>query len=198
MGRVLLRPLAQVGCQQPELGYNRRRGGMYNVSASPTVTDCTLSGNSVFIIGGGMFNDSCAPAVTNCILWNDTASGSVSEFNDTSANVSYSIVQGGYSTGTHIITLDPQFVDAASGNLHLQPSSPAIDQGADCSAVVPGTDQGDNSRWDIASVTNATGLAGVDIGAYEFQGQRANGDSVIAACSANSAGSTPSSGGAPD
>jgi len=155
-----------------------RGGGMSNeYFASPTVSDCTFTGNSAEE-GGGICNriDSL-PTVNNCIFWNDTA-----EFNDTSALVTYSIVQGGYASGTNIITQDPLFVDASSGNLHLQSSSPAIDQGADCSSVVPGTDKDGNARWDIASVTNAPGMTGVDIGAYEFQGQSSNGDAVIASC----------------
>jgi len=182
-------------------------GGLFNYSSSPTLTNCTFSGNSVSMTGGGldnevssptlinctffgnsatygggMFNNQSSATVTNCILWNDTASSSGSEFNDTSASVTYSIVQGGYASGTHIISEDPLFVDVASGDLHLQSSSPAIDQGADCSSVVPGTDKDGNARWDIASVTNAPGMTGVDIGAYEFQGQSANGDALIASC----------------
>ena len=156
-------------------------GGIYNESSSPAFANCTFFGNGA-TYGSGMYNEnSPSPTVTNCVLWDDTASGR-SEFNDTSATVTYSIVQGGYPSGTNIIDQDPLFIDASSGNLHLQSSSPAVDQGADCSSVVPNTDKDGNPRWDIASVTNAPGMAGVDIGAYEFQGKSANGDALIAAC----------------
>jgi len=156
-------------------------GGMYNESSSPTVTNCTFSRNSA-ANGSGMFNyNSPSPTVTNCIFWNSTFP-SGSEFNDTSASVTYSIVQGGYPGGTNIMNQDPRFVDANSGDLHLQPSSPAIDQGSNCSSVVPRTDSGGKARWDVASVTNAPGMAGVDLGAYEFQGHFVNGDTVIASC----------------
>ena len=41
-------------------------GGMYNYNSDPTVTNCTFSGNSAFD-GGGMYNDyGSSPTVTNC------------------------------------------------------------------------------------------------------------------------------------
>ncbi len=40
-------------------------GGMYNLSSSPTVTNCTFSGNTASS-GGGMFNANSSPTVTNC------------------------------------------------------------------------------------------------------------------------------------
>jgi len=40
-------------------------GGMYNNGSSPTVTNCTFSGNSA-IFGGGMYNVSSSPTVTHC------------------------------------------------------------------------------------------------------------------------------------
>lgn len=46
---------------------NDRGGGMYNLSSSPTVTNCTFSGNSAHY-GGGIYNsnDNSSPEVTNC------------------------------------------------------------------------------------------------------------------------------------
>ena len=43
-----------------------RGGGMYNDGGSPTVTNCTFSGNSWAEYGGGMYNDGGSPTVTNC------------------------------------------------------------------------------------------------------------------------------------
>ena len=40
-------------------------GGMVNIRSSPTVTDCTFTGNSAGS-GGGMYNGSSSPTVTNC------------------------------------------------------------------------------------------------------------------------------------
>lgn len=48
-------------------------GGIYNSSASPTVTDCTFSGNSAFYYGGGMYNSSALPTVTNCAFTGNSA-----------------------------------------------------------------------------------------------------------------------------
>ncbi|MCZ6445430.1 MAG: right-handed parallel beta-helix repeat-containing protein, partial [Planctomycetota bacterium] len=62
-------------------------GGMYNVSSSPTVTNCTFSGNTAFGGGGGgMYNDFSSPTVTNCTFDDNTASAGAGMFNfDTSS-----------------------------------------------------------------------------------------------------------------
>ena len=46
--------------------YDRYGGGMYNSGSSPTVANCTFSGNSAGGGGGGMLNDRGRPRVTNC------------------------------------------------------------------------------------------------------------------------------------
>jgi len=46
--------------------------GMYNVSASPTVTNCAFDGN-VANAGSGMYNDSSSPIVTSCSFSNNSA-----------------------------------------------------------------------------------------------------------------------------
>ena len=48
-------------------------GGMYNSNSSPMVTNCTFSGNGAFV-GGGMYNDGSSPTVTNCTFSGNTAS----------------------------------------------------------------------------------------------------------------------------
>ncbi|MHC4536172.1 MAG: right-handed parallel beta-helix repeat-containing protein, partial [Planctomycetota bacterium] len=50
-------------------------GGMYNDNASPTVTNCTFSGNYAGYLGGGMYNrNNSSPTVTNC-TFNDNRAG---------------------------------------------------------------------------------------------------------------------------
>jgi parallel beta-helix repeat protein len=49
-------------------------GGMYNHSSSPTVTNCTFSGNSAESVGGGMYNGSSSPVVINCTFLSNSAS----------------------------------------------------------------------------------------------------------------------------
>ncbi|MBA7476634.1 hypothetical protein ES707_12025 [subsurface metagenome] len=49
-------------------------GGMENWdNSSPTVTNCTFSGNSADIAGGGMRNENSSPTVTNCTFSGNTA-----------------------------------------------------------------------------------------------------------------------------
>jgi hypothetical protein len=166
-------------------------GGMYNDNSSPTVTNCTFFGNSAssflglidgHAYGGGMYNDNSWPTVVNSIFWGDFTSiqdiSTASEFDSSggsSANVSYSIVQGGHD-GTGNIDEDPQL---STSDLRLLSGSPAIDHGTGCVSSVPATDKEGKQRWDIASVTNATGTSGVDIGAYEYQGQVSSGDTLV-------------------
>ncbi len=53
-------------------------GGMYNISSSPTISNCVFSGNSVNIgdgFGGGMYNYSSSPAIINCAFSENSVSG---------------------------------------------------------------------------------------------------------------------------
>ncbi|MBK8567608.1 MAG: hypothetical protein IPN76_30900 [Saprospiraceae bacterium] len=72
-------------------------GGMYNlVYSSPSLTNCSFSGNSAGGGGGGMYNYYfSSPSLTNCILWGNNSEID-SSFNSAPL-VTYSIVQGGYT-----------------------------------------------------------------------------------------------------
>jgi hypothetical protein len=41
-------------------------GGIYNDSGSPTISNCTFTGNTAFGSGGGMYNREGSPTLTNC------------------------------------------------------------------------------------------------------------------------------------
>jgi predicted outer membrane repeat protein len=97
---------------------------MSNNESSPTVTNCTFSGNSASSYGGGMYNWYCSPTVTNCILWGD----SPDEIYAGTPIVTYSDIEGGY-TGEGNINANPRFVDPTSSDYHLQADSPCIDAG---------------------------------------------------------------------
>ncbi|MHC4112819.1 MAG: LamG-like jellyroll fold domain-containing protein [Planctomycetota bacterium] len=57
-----------------ELNTDSRGGGMYNSHSSPTVTNCTFSGNAADSFGGGMYNyDNSSPTVTNCTFNGNSA-----------------------------------------------------------------------------------------------------------------------------
>ena len=68
--------------------------------------------------GGGVFRLSSNVTLTNSILWGDTASEIAGSGTGTTT-VTYSDIQGGYA-GTGNLDIDPLFVDAAGGDLHLQ------------------------------------------------------------------------------
>ena len=57
-------------------------GGMANSGTSPTVTNCTFSGNEAGVEGGGMYNDENIPTVTStgfCDNTPDSISGSYTD-----------------------------------------------------------------------------------------------------------------------
>ena len=49
-------------------------GGMHNAGSSPIVTNCTFAGNTANYHGGGMSNYSSSPTVTNCTFTGNTVS----------------------------------------------------------------------------------------------------------------------------
>ena len=59
-------------------------GGMYNENSSPTVTNCTFSGNSGNS-GGGMLNNNSSPTMTNCLFSGNTARSGGGIFNTISS-----------------------------------------------------------------------------------------------------------------
>jgi predicted outer membrane repeat protein len=139
-------------------------GGIYTFDGTITLTNNSLSGNSAGSRGGGIYTDGDTYTLTNNIIWGNSSG----IFNDGSTlNVTYSIVQGGF-TGEGNLDVDPLFVNqpavglGTSGDLRLQAYSPAINVGnnADVPMGVT-TDLDGNDR-----IINGT----VDMGVYEFQG----------------------------
>jgi len=131
--------------------------------SSPILVNCTFFGNSSLYGGGGIiYNDGSlaegvsSPILTNCIVWGN--SGGI--FNSGgSANINFSIVQGGCPAGSvcsNVSNVDPLFVSGS--NLHLQTGSPAINAGTNTGA--PATDFDGYPR--IRSVTDPA-----DMGIYE-------------------------------
>jgi len=142
-------------------------GGMSNYSSSPTVTNCIFIGNTAGTRGGGMDNYSSSPILANCVLWGDTVStGSEIYDGSSTSTVTYSNIQGGF-TGEGNIDVDPLFVDAASGDLHLQPTSPCIDTGSNDAVPDDVTTDPDGDPRIVDGDGDST--ATVDKGAYEYQ-----------------------------
>ncbi len=151
--------------------YADEGGGMVNFYSNPTLTNVSFSNNSAGAYGGGMCNYSSTPKLTNSIVWGN-APDQIYNDPDSTADVSYSDIQGDY-TGTGNIDTDPLFVDPDNGNLHLQETSPAIDAGDNTAVPVEvTTDLDGNPRFvDILEIPD-TGSGNppiVDMGAYEVQ-----------------------------
>lgn len=152
--------------KQPEpLLSARTVGAIANVGSSPTVTNCTFSGNSVTNYGGAIGNFyGSNPTLHNSILWGNTAhTGSQIYDENSTTTITHSCIQGGYA-GDGNISSDPLLNanDPSSDDyLTLRAGSPCINAG-DNSAVPSGitTDLAGNPR-----ISGST----VDMGAYEYQ-----------------------------
>lgn len=156
-------------------------GALYGVSEDgatrATLTNCTFVNNIAVTAGGTLttkfqyydsnplreINENVV-TLKNCIAWGNTAQSdnfsyrqSVSSY-QTGLSASYSNLQE-KTPGEGNLTIDPAFVNPASGNFQLQPTSPAVNSG-------------DPNRMDLP----AFDLAGqvrvqhgrVDMGAYEL------------------------------
>jgi len=140
-------------------------GGMCNwYSSNPTLTNCTFSDNIAFK-GGGIHNSDSNPMLTNCILWADMPS----EIYGGTPIVTYSNVQGGWS-GAGNINVEPQFVDANSGDYHLLPDSPCINAGDPASdfGLEPEPDGGRINMGAYGNTPEATCKGGLVLQSYNL------------------------------
>ncbi|MEO8147079.1 MAG: LamG-like jellyroll fold domain-containing protein [Bacteroidia bacterium] len=140
--------------------YGNNGGAIFiDFNAISNITNCTFSGNSGY--EGGAIANSGNSTIKNCIIWGNNANIQAGIGGFGTANVTNSIVQGGF-TGAGNQNVNPLFVSTA--DLHLTLLSPAVNAGSN--AAVPigiTTDLDGNPRI----YNNAT----VDMGPYEFQGQ---------------------------
>ncbi|MCB0632575.1 MAG: gliding motility-associated C-terminal domain-containing protein [Lewinella sp.] len=147
--------------------------------------NCTFFGNTTDGDGGAIHTygqqGQNNMTVTNSIFWEDAATGSGPElFNDGAGVVlAYCDVAGGLpdgiNDGGNNVDVDPQFVNAAGGDLHLGPCSPLINTGLNTALPTDLTDlDGDDDLTEIIDV-DVDGLprifeGTVDPGAYEWDG----------------------------
>ena len=162
-------------------------GGIYEFAnfngQSPLILNNTVANNSSASAGTALFVDGADAnvTVTNNILVDSaglpavacgTSSGQAPKFvsNDAVSLVPNTPAYGGScpdATGLdRNIKQDPQFVNAAGNNYHLQPSSPVIDAGL-IADNEPGQDLDGNGRVGPGNAQSC--LGSIDMGAYEFQ-----------------------------
>lgn len=77
---------------------DRTGAGMYNYLASPTISNCTFSGNKASF-GGGMFNNESSPTMTNCVFSGNEAfiGGGLSLTSSSSSEITNCVFIGNYA-----------------------------------------------------------------------------------------------------
>jgi hypothetical protein len=131
--------------------------------SSPTLTYCTISGNSASQFGGGVLSERSSSTLTNCIVWGNTSESVCGTLSHCLTDRDPLFVHNGVFDFTRFVTVEilgreyslPDFI-VVPPDYRLRTGSPAIDAGT--SEGAPTTDIEGNDR--------PCG-AGVDIGAYE-------------------------------
>ena len=124
---------------------------------SATLNNCTVVGNMASDTGGGV----CLASLSNCIVgYNDAWDGG----DYAQSTLNYCCTMPLPTDGIGNIALQPRFVDLIHGDLRLRSDSPCINAGNN--AYVSGS-TGLDGRPRIVG-------AGVDMGAYEYQGEFTN------------------------
>lgn len=153
-------------------GADEAGGGIHNSGSALTMTNVTVVANEQ---GGYTADGTASGQLQNSIFWgNDDV-----QVQEGSAQVRFSLVEGGYSGGTSILAEAPSFLrapfadgDEDLGDLRLRPASPALDFGDN--SFLP-EDTYDLDEDDITGETLSLDLSGaarvqggrVDLGAYE-------------------------------
>jgi hypothetical protein len=172
--------------------YNEANAGAaINVGSAVPVEliNCTLGANNAVLQGGGVRANPGILTFRNCILWDNSDSGGsgaasqISLSGGATADVAYSLVQGGWA-GAGNLSSDPQFENPLDLGF-LLPTSPAIDAGdngavpQDLSDVDLDGDTLEQIPFDAGGIgrviesiyapdTGNGAAPFVDMGAYEF------------------------------
>jgi len=151
-------------------------GAIFLDNSSPTIRNCTFSANQVGGSstpgnGGALYTvGSSSPIIENTIIWNnpDPASpGGVSAIGGSGTpNVSYSLVQGGFASGTNILDTDPQFIDPSQLNFKQRKGSPVTNAGKPATDVSAFPTNSDDTPITFDGERRLTSTS-IDLGPYE-------------------------------
>ena len=83
------------------------------MATTATIPNVTVSGNTSSGGGGIGISENADVGIANSVVWSNT--GTEIMLQSSSASVTYSDIQGGY-TGVGNINADPLFIDVSSGN----------------------------------------------------------------------------------
>jgi hypothetical protein len=147
----------------------QKGGGIYLGGGALVLLNATFNANSA-LSGAGIYKAGGTLSLQNDVLWGDTGTGSEVALDSGDAypiNSDYSLLQGckplgvwsaacGNGGSHNLADADPQFVNAAQGDLHLRNTSPAANHGLN--PTMNGTDLDSSPR-----IMNLT----IDLGAYE-------------------------------
>jgi putative surface-exposed virulence protein len=143
------------------IGFSTYGGGLYDCNG--IIQNNTIYDNSAES-GGGLSH--CSSTIANCIIWQNSATSSATaQLDDDCSTPSYSCIQDWTDGGSGNITSDPQLLDPANGDFHLQPTSPCIDAGCYVADLTEDF-EGDPRPYDGTSEARGDG-SDFDIGADE-------------------------------
>jgi hypothetical protein len=151
-------------------------GAIFFDNSSPTIRNCTFSANEVGANaaagnGGALYAiGSSSPVVENSIIWNNadpTSPGGISSIGGSGTPVvSYSLIQGGFPGGTHILDTDPQFENAGEGNFRQLKGSPVTNAGNPATDLSAFPKNSDDTPVAFDGGRRLTSSA-IDLGLYE-------------------------------
>ncbi|MFA5555827.1 MAG: choice-of-anchor Q domain-containing protein [Flavobacteriaceae bacterium] len=145
-------------------------GGVLNEFSSPIFINTTIVNNVINVSGsgGGLFN--AAYSVTkffNSVVYGNNGKSNVSNSTGASVEYNYSLIQGittNDANGNIDGSIDPMFINAASGDYRLSVISPLLDAGNNSLY------DGDiNNDFDLSGNLRLSGGA-IDLGAFENHG----------------------------